>query len=112
MAGTPAAIGRETVVRVCTDSEPGYGVLSAAREITNEIPVVETGSTGLHGLEPLACLTHELDPTARIPEYNVTSVRIAPVGPDPSEEPLPVDLPVEGAAEGGASGSDASASRE
>lgn len=42
----------------------------------------------------------ELDPTSRIPEYKVTSVRVTPVGPDPDTHELPlkppeVDIPVE-----------------
>ncbi|KTG11069.1 formate dehydrogenase [Haloprofundus marisrubri] len=36
---------------------------------------------------------HELDPTSYIPEYKVTSVRIAPLGPDPDVDPLPLEQP-------------------
>lgn len=253
MTGSPPAIGRETLVRVCTDTSAGYDPLSAAREAAEEFPVVETGSIGLHEHEPMVALTHdgttafhsdpsqervrtlveglaegstsdddalavvdhdperetlptpdtgplsvgtrrilarcgwvspaalddygafavdrvgddpsaaletvddvgllgrgrgdgeivvkvnvedtsdpgvvfvpmhfihgavneltqhELDPTSKIPEYKVTSVKITPVGPDPTEEPLPLDPPVEGAAEGPGNEFDASASGE
>ncbi|MFB6164623.1 MAG: molybdopterin dinucleotide binding domain-containing protein, partial [Haloarculaceae archaeon] len=35
----------------------------------------------------------ELDPTSFIPDYKVTSVAVAPLGPDPDAEPLPAPTP-------------------
>ena len=77
---------------VRVDSKRGSLVLKANVESVSDPGVVFIPMHFVHGA--INELTqHELDPTSRIPEYKVTSVRVTPVGPDPDTHELPLQPP-------------------
>ncbi|WP_435359527.1 NADH-ubiquinone oxidoreductase-F iron-sulfur binding region domain-containing protein [Haloarchaeobius sp. DFWS5] len=59
MTRNSGAVDHETVVRIMADSTDGAAVLAAAQEAATGVPVVEVGTTGVHGLDPLVAVTRD-----------------------------------------------------
>ncbi|WP_158055444.1 formate dehydrogenase subunit alpha [Halorussus halophilus] len=87
-------LGIEDGEYVRVSSRRGDIVVKASVEEMSDPGVVFIPMHFMHGAVN-ELTQHELDPTSRIPEYKVTSVKIEPLGPDPDEEPLPVEPPTE-----------------
>ncbi|WP_435359528.1 formate dehydrogenase subunit alpha [Haloarchaeobius sp. DFWS5] len=85
-------LGIEHGEYVRVESKRGEIVVKANVEDVSDPGVVFIPMHFAHGA--VNTLTqHELDPTSRIPEYKVSSVRITPLGANPDAEVMPVEPP-------------------